>query len=201
MINRISDRITENLVKSNIIADEDRELYHFGLYQGMIFLLNLAVAMLIGILTGMLFQMAIFLTCFALLRRYSGGYHEKTQLRCFFSSMFMMLFAILIIKYMTVPLWCYGIIILIAGSCIFILAPMEHENRTFLPEELKIYKRIARIIWGVETVFLIMILYVGWVGFADCVAVALACVSLLLIIGKIEAVWEVRKGAFDSDLR
>jgi len=60
MFSHISGRITDNMVNDGIIASEDRELYFYGVQQGLIILLNIITTVIVGLLLGTLWQMLVF---------------------------------------------------------------------------------------------------------------------------------------------
>lgn len=83
------------------LAEEEKDIYVFGLRQGSIFILNVCTALLIGIFLNMLFEIIIYLACFIQLiqlRIFAGGYHAKTQFRCYIMSSISTVVVLLLIR-------------------------------------------------------------------------------------------------------
>lgn len=56
----ISERLTQSLINNRTIQSDNRELYRYGIQQGLTMILNLATTLLIGVLCGMLWQSIVF---------------------------------------------------------------------------------------------------------------------------------------------
>lgn len=72
----MSGWLSQRLVERGIIKEEEQEIYQFGIRNGMIILLNVLTAFLIGLITEKLFIVAVFTVSFMVLRSYTGGYHS-----------------------------------------------------------------------------------------------------------------------------
>ena len=70
---------SQKLANNNIINSEDRELYSYGLKQGMIMLINLLTTLAIGLVFNMLAESVILTVAYIPIRIYSGGYHSRTE--------------------------------------------------------------------------------------------------------------------------
>ena len=68
----MSEWFSRRLAEQGIIKEEEREIYRYGLSNGMVILLNLFTTLLIGIFSGHLLSAALFTLFFMLLRSYSG---------------------------------------------------------------------------------------------------------------------------------
>ena len=85
---------------------------------------------------------------FMLIRKFSGGFHLKSQNLCIAFSTVLLLFAIKLIKHLeysshksllTVP-------VLISTICIFIFSPVECTSRKLTSKEQRMFQIIARIL-------------------------------------------------------
>ncbi len=83
----ISHKIGDNLVRSNVIKEEDAEIYIYGINQIFVSVLNVSSALIIGLILGMFLESIIFMAAYIPLRSFAGGYHAKTPLRCYFTSL------------------------------------------------------------------------------------------------------------------
>ena len=87
----LSGKIAESLTNSGVITTEDRELYEYGLHHGLLMIINLLTTVVIGLLFKMVWQSFVFMIAYIPLRTYAGGYHAKTQFRCYLLSIVIML--------------------------------------------------------------------------------------------------------------
>lgn len=78
MFSAISESITKKLEEAHAIKSEDREIYLYGVKQGLTILLNLITICAIGIVSKMLWQSILFMAAYIPLRSCAGGYHAKT---------------------------------------------------------------------------------------------------------------------------
>ena len=78
-----SKKLVDALADSGVISSDDRTLYIYGFHQMGVTLLNFSTDIIIGVLTGMLLESLLFLAVYISLRKFAGGYHAKTELRCY----------------------------------------------------------------------------------------------------------------------
>lgn len=141
------------------LSEDDREIYLFGFTQGAILLLNILTSLCIGIALDMLLEVVIYMVCFIPLRIFAGGYHAKTQLRCYIISSFATVFVLLGIRFLQdyngMLEW---IMLLISTVVIWHLAPVEDDNKPLLAVEvLKYKKRVHKILFVLLVISLIFI--------------------------------------------
>lgn len=60
-LGRLSRKIGDNLVQSNIVNAEDAEIYIFGINQILVSILNVSSALIIGLIFGVFFEIAVFI--------------------------------------------------------------------------------------------------------------------------------------------
>ncbi len=185
MLTKAAQKITDKMILQDVIIEEDRELYEYGMVQGVIMVINWLTAILIGAMLNMVWQTVAYLILFTPIRIYAGGFHAKTQLQCyFFTSLFQ--FGIMAgIKYLPFTWWVYLVIVLISVYCMFFIAPLEAENKPMTAEEHVKYGGIARRNWIIEAVIMASCFLLGWDMMCRVIAACFAMVSLLLILGKI----------------
>ena len=144
---KTASKIADYFVKHKIIEAGDKELYKYGLWQGMFFLVNLLTTVVIGIVTGMLWQSLLFTVMYAILRSYTGGYHARTQRMCYSLSTGLIVISIGIVAWLYLRILTMSILILLAGVFIFILAPMGDINKPLTSKEKSLYRRKSRLIF------------------------------------------------------
>lgn len=112
---RLSHKIADNLVRSNVIREEDAEIYIYGINQILVSVLNVSSALIIGWIFGVVLEIAVFMAAYIPLRTFTGGYHAKTPLRCYFFSVMMLIIVSVGIKCFPAPDLAYVIAFLGRG--------------------------------------------------------------------------------------
>jgi len=181
-----SKQLTDLLAKNGTIKIEDKELYAFGIQQGIVIVINILTVILIGFVFSMVWQSILFMALYFPLRSFAGGYHAKTHLRCYLISIILTFSVFAAIKYMP---WAESVSIvtaITAGIIITVLAPVEDSNKPLDKIEISIYKRRTRAILSVEIFMMFIALILGWRQVVYCIAVSLAVLGVMLILGKIK---------------
>ena len=145
MTEKLLDGIWKQMQLSKGLDDSEKDIYIFGLYQGAILLLNICTALIIGVILNMFLEIVVYLICFIPLRIFAGGYHAKTQLRCYIMSSVTTVFILLGIRYLQQynSIWefiCY----VLAFGIIWRLAPVADANKPLLDEEQISYRKKVR---------------------------------------------------------
>jgi len=183
MRTNIAGRITDSLVNAGVAPVEDRELYEFGIRQGILLVINIATAILIGLLTGMIWQCIVFLLAYNPIRSYAGGFHAGTPMKCYLLSIPVMLGVLLGIR--LIPWNGYIVVgsVILAGIIVLLLAPVEDANKPLDELETTVYRRRARIILAILSLLATILWSAGVEQFAPAVVMALVLISIMLILG------------------
>lgn len=111
-------------------------------------LLNVILIMGIGIIFRSVIESVIFLSCFILIRQFTGGFHADTYLKCNCSFCVSFL-AVLIMHHMTfdkVNTWCSVAISALCTAIIIFYCPIEHINKPIPNSKRKFHKFIATLL-------------------------------------------------------
>lgn len=185
MIQLISNNITDKLIENGTIDYEDREIYTYGLHQGMTMILNIATTIIMGILFKMIWQSIIFMMAYIPLRSYAGGYHAKTQIRCHMFSIILITLALLGIKMIQ---WTYFICLIVSflsGAIIILLAPVQDINKPLDQNEKTVYRKRTRIILVVLLSTTVLFLLLDQSQIAICITMAILILGFMLMIGRL----------------
>ncbi len=148
MINRISSKIVEILIKHSLVENEDKELYLYGFFILLSQILYFIIVTTIGILFNVILESIIFYITFQFLRRYAGGFHAKTETKCEILSTLSILCCIVFIKLSKM----YNIrtallsLSLVFAVLIFILCPLDTPEKPLSDKEYKYFRKISWII-------------------------------------------------------
>ena len=177
MINKISSKIVEILIKHSLVENEDKELYLYGFFILLSQILYFIIVITIGILFNVIFESIIFYITFQFIRRYAGGYHAKTETRCEILSTLSILCCIVLIKLS--KMYDIRIVLfsvsLVFAVLIFILCPLDTPEKPLNDKEYKYFRKISWIILSLIIIAIIVSFYFKFnVVFAPC------CASLIL---------------------
>lgn len=181
-----SERITESLINAGAAPAEDKALYEYGIRQGILLVINMATAVLIGLLLGMFWQCVIFLFAYNPVRTYSGGYHARTSLACYLLSIPMMLAVLLGIKMILWNGYVCAIVLFCTSIVIGILAPVADPNKPLNEREIVVYRNRAHAYSAVLTGAAIMLWFAGMEQISLSIMMALAVAAVMLILGVIK---------------
>ncbi len=189
MIEKIINGMIQKQIEAEQIAKEDINIYIYGYTLVYEVLINVIIAICIGILTHNLFEVTMFLALYIPLRSFCGGWHADKFWKCTIFSSF-----ILIILVMIDNLWlgycCHWVTIsMFFGCCMFILfsAPIETVTKPISQEENKIYIKKIRIIVVCETILFLMMLFLDCkilVSILEYVYIIQTCMLIIEIIHK-----------------
>ena len=56
MKSRVDERVVESLISLGVVPSEDKDIYVYGIGQGIVLLVNLISVIIIGLLLGMVWQ-------------------------------------------------------------------------------------------------------------------------------------------------
>ena len=143
---RLSGRIAEELRKGGVISEEDYPLYEYGLHEIEVTALNIVTDLLIAALMGMFLEGIVFLVIYVPLRRFAGGYHAETELRCYGLSALLVFLALCAIRVTPGSLTVHLPLFLCASAVIFFLAPVGTANKPLDTTEYCVYRRKSRSI-------------------------------------------------------
>ena len=183
MKTNVPEKITDSLVHAGAVPIEDRALYEYGIRQGLLLVINIATAVLIGLLLGMLWQTVIFLIAYNSIRSYAGGYHAGTSLTCYLISIPMILTVLFGIKLIPWNGYVVAIVLILAGAVIWFLAPVEDANKPLDQLEKKVYGRRARISMAVLAGLAVASWLAEWKQSSLSIVMALGVASIMLILG------------------
>lgn len=178
--------LSDYFEKNEIIKTEEKELFTYGLQQGLIMVLNILSSLLIGFLFGMILESIIFMIAYIPLRMYAGGYHARTQFRCYVLSIGIIGIVLGIIRFAPWNVIICLVTALLAGSVIFILAPREDANKPLDEIEKILYKKRTRRMLFMEGILIAFTVLMGWDRIAVCVSMALVALGAMLLMDGIK---------------
>lgn len=188
MISKLSKCMTQNLLKRNVILEEDQELYDYGLFMIISHIIFFFIAVLFGIILNITFCSILFYINFCLLRNYAGGIHANSEIKCNIITTLSILISETIIKlFIDYSLIGIALIVLIISSiCLIVIKPVSTEQKEISEhEKTHFHKKVI-----IMTVLLLMISIIAVLFRFYSITISLSISSLLssilLILGKLQ---------------
>ena len=185
MIDRLSECIADFYVNKNIIYQEEKSVYKFGI---CLILNDIVTFSMIFIISSCFFKFRFgieFLAVFCLTRIFTGGYHARKSYLCRLSTLFTAL-CVLSLSELVKNLSRYYILAILAISFVIILPliPIKHPNKTLTAELIERGK--AGGIFSYIFFSSISILFYTYIDSQDAAIIALSLftISVFVIIGK-----------------
>ena len=183
MFDNISDRVTDSLIQNQIINIEDRELYYYGVQQGLVAVLNFITTIIIGCLCGMLWESIIYMISYIPLRHFAGGFHAKTPTRCYIFSILMLFSVLSAMKWVVFSCTICSVIAILTFSIIFLSAPVADRNKPLDSTEHYVYRNRARMIAGIEMIIVLVLIWKNKMHLACCISWCLILTVIMMWMG------------------
>ncbi len=191
MIEKLADSLTTKFINSNILRDEDREIYNYCFQAVISVAINYGLILLLSIILKEFICSLVFILSFLVFRKTSGGYHASSYLKCEIMSILSYLVLILIIKQFEL-VFRFSILFLLLGLIIILfLSPIQDDNKPFTEKQQRRFKIISK---SLASLFIVMFAILELCGyhnsfvnkyfFSFCYGIDLVAFSLL--ISKIE---------------
>ena len=185
MVERLAERIVQWLIKNEAICEEERELYKYATFNRIFTLLPFLMIIPFCFKTNNILNGIILCAVFLSLRKYIGGYHAKTPAQCWlYSSMLVM-----VLIYVATKIRNSGFILLfllLAVCFIWVLSPIDSENRRLDTLERKKYRTYSRELSLLYLVFYGLLSILDKNVLAVSVAEGILFASILQLIGAFE---------------
>lgn len=195
MITSLANVIADFFVNNNIISSKEREIYVYGSEAIFSALVNMIIVILSGLVMHEILNAFIFYAVFLVMRKYCGGYHAKTHLRCNLIFALNILIVLLLIKNASViSVSFYVSAIIISNILIFWLAPIVNENKPLESSEIEKYRKIAKIFCLVFTVITVLLMPF-YKTVSIIITLALLSVSSAMLITRLMKEVEVNRNA------
>lgn len=182
-------KIAEYLVKCGEISNNDYEVeyYRYGIEVALSSLLNLAIIIIIGIISMHIIESLIFLIVFIFVRQVTGGYHADTYFKC---NLYLCLsFVLLLISYDFFSnnnnIYLVTAINIVSLLIISIFSPVENKNKPIAKANRKGLK-IKSIVFSIIISIISIILHCKSIKYGSILPLILLLISMLIIVAKLK---------------
>lgn len=195
MLSRVSKQIALQFAVRRIINEEDIEVYEYGINILLTGIVNMVSIIIIGILCGKVIECICFMIMFIPLRQYVGCYHSATPKRCFTCTLMMILIVLSAMENIPWNVYIIWGLLIICGTVIYSLSPVEAKNKPLNDMEKCIYRRKSIIIWCMEmcAAMICTIVKIERININMCIAMAHTVTAIILLLGKTQLWLNIRK--------
>ena len=185
MFERISAIIADRLENKGVIQMEAKEVCAYGIRQIFSTILNAGTMLLIGVFMHMTIEAILFTIAYIPIRIFAGGYHASTPQRCWAFSAVMLFMVLWIVKYTPEKyLWYLTALSLIASIAIFLLSPVEDQNKPLDEKEHHVYHIRATLIMLAEIMIAIVIYILQFKHIVMLIEMVWCSLAVMLLLGK-----------------
>lgn len=181
-----------NRMTSYLCAEEredTQEVICYGLEILVLKIIFWISAVIIGLLMGVLFENIVYMGLFTILRSYSGGYHAKSRVKCFVQSMLSIILSMCILKisdiYNVVNLGI-AVFTIFSFVIIFILSPIDTQNKQLDYNEFVCFRIKVRIILFTEVILATITYLIGLTSISNSIMLAIITSGMLVTVGYID---------------
>lgn len=148
MINYLTNNITEYFCSNNIITDDEKDIYIYGLQLIISSVVGIILIIFLGFILNNIINSILFLVTFISIRMYSGGYHANSYIKCNVSLVIIYLLSIGVISIIPYNyiLIMYISMIILTIYIIIKYSPVDNENKKLTNNQKKRNKKITLIL-------------------------------------------------------
>lgn len=182
----ISGSIASFCLKKGVIETEDYEIYEYGIWLMLAMLANIATILFIGLVMGMIGSSLVFLIVYIPLRRYAGGYHAGSAIRCYADSVLCVILLFTAMRHFYFPMLWGVVIAVLLGISIVCLCPVEDYNKPLDQTQKKVYKKRAVVIYLLECLLYVVALKYRFYQVSDVIVGSSLLLCILLWSGVVK---------------
>lgn len=178
--------MARRLLKDGVILPEELEIVEYGLENLGSNLLGLLVTLMIGLCFDFLLGSFLLWLLIFPLRKNAGGFHASTKGRCLLFSAGMLLVSIICFVYVECSESVYSLIAVFSFLVIFVMAPVENDNKLLDQTERRIYRKRTRLVLLLEGTLFMLALFFGWKELTVVLTIVFFIVGISLMAGKVK---------------
>ncbi len=189
MISFFTTRILDFLKSSEAIeCDENNlDIYKYGIEITLSTILNILIILILSLIYGSFFTGIIFLLVFIPLRKFTGGYHADTYMKCniVFAILYTSVFWLTKILYKYTDVHIIEAILAISFIVVYIFSPIENPHKPLDSDEKRKYRMLSIITYILFTAIAIAISHVFYY-ISVCMMITMLSIIVLMIIPVIQ---------------
>lgn len=164
MYGKISKALADFLVAENAIEKEKYEIYTFGLECLIARIGTILYLLILSVCLRAVWQAAVFFFVFLAMRKFSGGYHATTYVKC--NSLYLLTFIVAVLgdRYFAsfFDSFCLTVFILLfVFITVLFFSPIENPNNPIEDGQEKKFRRTSLIITSALSVGEMVLFFLG----------------------------------------
>lgn len=186
MLERLSEKFSQQLINLGIIAEQDYDIYTYGFFQLIMMILNISTSLALGIIFKLLIPCILLNISFIPLRINAGGYHADSPMRCYVNSTVIIALLLAVIKWAAFPVFVPVIMVAVSSIMIWFFAPVDTADNTCDEIERAVYGKRTKIVLIIETIVFTVCVIFSQTMAVKTIALGISAESLMLIVGIIK---------------
>lgn len=180
-------------IRSGHIQEDKKDECLYGMNMLFDICINIISMIIIGIITGRLWECITFCAVYKIIRKYTGGFHFDSSWGCYISSCIMYFVFAAAVAYIPFRIYEVSAMVIISSIIIWSISPVEAINKPLDKTEKRVFKKRARISICVVLVAYIICLFIN-TEIASVIAYGIMFVMFFAIAGKIKHMVYAEKG-------
>lgn len=185
MVEKIVSHIIDCQIALGRIEQDEISVYQYGYTLIFERVINIAIVILICLITNRWLEIWGFLIVIIPLRSYAGGWHANKFWQCAIISNLIVVIMLLTINkiFIDSEIVYIGFEIIVLISMLLVV-PIQNINKPLTPEEKKIYRRKTTYIWIIECCLMLIFMIYKQYTYSLIILYAHSIVTIAVIAGK-----------------
>ena len=191
MIKLISTKVARILCEDEKHTD-NYELYEYAIYIILSSAFHMATVIVLGLVFNLLTESLVFYLSFIVIRKFAGGYHAKTPVRCYLFSFASNIIILCLVKWLssinTLFIFIFIIFELLCVVLILLISPLDTENNPLTGQEKKMYRMLTSIITILIFIISSLCFFKGYRNIGSSMICGVVMSALVLLMRKIQII-------------
>ena len=189
---KFSSKLIEFFVSNDLIKNEYKEIYKYAVNIILSSLIHIATVMIIGLCFNLFIESLVFYFSFIAIRKFAGGYHAKTPVRCYLFSFASNIIILCLVKWLssinTLFIFIFIIFELLCVVLILLISPLDTENNPLTGQEKKMYRMLTSIITILIFIISSLCFFKGYRNIGSSMICGVVMSALVLLMRKIQII-------------
>lgn len=188
MISKLSNRITQNLLKRNVIQYEEKELYDYGLFMIISYTMFFLLSILFGLILNIPCSSILFYIVFCLVRNFAGGIHANSEIKCDVITTISILISEILIKVFIDYnlIWIAFVMLIISSISLCVIKPVSSSQKEISQQEKLYFHKKVIVLTVLAVIVSIISTALSYPSITISLALALSLANVLLVLGKVQ---------------
>lgn len=191
MIKLISSKVARILCEDEKHTD-NYELYEYAIYIILSSAFHMATVIVLGLVFNLLTESLVFYLSFIVIRKFAGGYHANTPVRCYLFSFASNIIILCLVKWLssinTLFIFIFIIFELLCVVLILLISPLDTENNPLTGQEKKMYRMLTSIITILIFIISSLCFFKGYRNIGSSMICGVVMSALVLLMRKIQII-------------